>query len=354
MKQFRICDPSAGLRTSFGFWIRRFKGKKEFGLGVCALLLVLSLPAEAQQPRKVRLLGYLSGFDPATDSARAEAIRLALRELGYMEKRNIAIEYRYAEGKLDRAPELAAELVRLKVDVILVQGGAPWIQAAKNATKTIPIVMMSGGSYPVEEGLVESLARPGDNVTGITTLSRELGGKRLELFKEVIPKLIRVAVVYDPAIPSFVRDLKEVLPVAANALRLTLQPWEIRAADALGKVFVALNKQRPDGLYVLGGPLIGANVQRITDLALKSLLPSMFNDRAAIDAGGLMYYGADQVEMYRRVAYFVDRILKGAKPADLPVEQPTKFEFAINLKTAEQIGLTIPTEVLARATKLIK
>src|SRR5262245_27393774 len=176
--------------------------------------------AEAQQPKKVPRLGYLSGFDQATDSARAEAIRSALLELGYIEKQNIEIEYRYTEAKLDRAPDFAAELVRLKVDVIVVQGGAPWIQAAKNATKTIPIVMMSGGSDPVKEGLVESLAHPGANVTGITMLSRELGGKRLELFKEAIPKLARVAVVYDPAIPSFVRDLKEVLPVAANALRL--------------------------------------------------------------------------------------------------------------------------------------
>jgi putative ABC transport system substrate-binding protein len=276
---------------------------------------------------------------------------VALRERGYIEGQNIAIEYRYAEGKLDRLPELAVAFVRLKVDAIVVAGGTPDIRAAKNATTTIPIVMTGAGGDPVEEGLIESLARPGGNVTGVTMLAGELSGKRLELLKEAVPKLARVAVLYDPAISI---TIKEVLPAAARALRLTLQPWEIRAADALGKVFVALNKQRPDGLYVLGGPLIGANVQRITDLALKSLLPSMFNDRAAVDAGGLMYYGADQVEMYRRVAYFVDRILKGAKPADLPVEQPTKFEFAINLKTAKQIGLTIPTEVLARATKLIK
>jgi putative ABC transport system substrate-binding protein len=318
---------------------------------VAVILLTVAVVTEAQQPKKVPLIGYLSGRDSASESSRAETIRVALRERGYIEGQNIAIEYRYAEGKLDRLPELAVAFVRLKVDAIVVAGGTPDIRAAKNATTTIPIVMTGAGGDPVEEGLIESLARPGGNVTGVTMLAGELSGKRLELLKEAVPKLARVAVLYDPAISI---TIKEVLPAAARALRLTLQPWEIRAADALGKVFVALNKQRPDGLYVLGGPLIGANVQRITDLALKSLLPSMFNDRAAVDAGGLMYYGADQVEMYRRVAYFVDRILKGAKPADLPVEQPTKFEFAINLKTAEQIGLTIPTEVLARATKLIK
>jgi putative ABC transport system substrate-binding protein len=329
--------------------------KRIFCYVLSAMLFAPCWSAQAQQPKKVPLLGYLSGFEQASASTRAEAIRLALRELGYIEKQNIAIEYRYAEGKLDRAPELAAELVRLKVDVILVQGGAPWIQATKNATKTIPIVMMSGGSDPVEEGLVESLARPGGNVTGITTLSRELGGKRLELFKEAIPKLARVAVVYDPAIPSFVRDVKEVLPVAAKALRLTLQPWEIRAADDFEKTFTTLNKQRPDGLYFPpGGPLIFADVKRITGFALKSRLPSMYINRQFVEAGGLMSYGADVTDNYRRVAYFVDRILRGAKPADLPVEQPTKFEFVINLKTAKQIGVTIPPEVLARANQLIK
>ena len=192
--------------------------------------------------------------DPATESTRAEAIRLALRELGYIEGQNIAIEYRYAEGKRDRFPELAAELVRLKVDIIVVAGGDRLIRAAKNATKTIPIVMMGGGIDPVEAGLVESLARPGGNVTGLTNLSRELGGKRLELLKEAVPKLARVAVLYDPAIPGSVLEVKEVLPVAARALGLTVQPWEVRDADDFERVFAALNKQRPDGLYVAGGP----------------------------------------------------------------------------------------------------
>ena len=199
----------------------------------------------------------------------SEAIRLALRELGYIEGQNIAIEYRYAEGKRDRFPELAAELVRLKVDIIVAAGGDNMIRAAKNATKTIPIVMVGAGSDPVEVGLVESLARPGGNVTGITNLSRELGGKRLELLKEAVPKIARVAVLYDPANPANVSEVKEVLPVAARALGLTIQSWEVRAADDFERVFAAISKQRPDGLYVLGGTLMSANQKRIVGLCVK-------------------------------------------------------------------------------------
>ena len=234
---------------------RRIENLKSVGLAVIAfVLLVVVAAASAQQPKKVPRIGYLSAGDPASESARSEAIRLALRELGYIEGQNIAIEYRYAEGKHDRLPELAAELVRLKVDIIVVAGGDPLIRAAKNATKTIPIVMAGVGADPVEAGLVESLARPGGNVTGLTNLGRELGGKRLELLKEAVPKLARVAVLYDPANPGSVREVKEVLPVAARALGLTLQSWEVRAADDFEKVFAALNKQRPDGLYVLARP----------------------------------------------------------------------------------------------------
>jgi putative ABC transport system substrate-binding protein len=311
--------------------------------------------AEAQQAKKVPRLGYLSPGDAASDSTRAEAIRLALRELGYIEGQNIAIEYGYTEGKLDRAPEVAAELVRLKVDIIVVAGGNPWIRAVKNATKTIPIVMVGPGGDPVEAGYVESLARPGGNVTGLTNLSRELGGKRLELFKEAVPKVARVAVLYDPSIPATAREVKEVLPGVASALGLTVRSWVVRDADGFEKVFAALNKERPDGLYMLGGgQLIGANVKRIVGFALKSRLPSMYGSREAVEAGGLMSYGTVQAESYRRVAYYVDRILKGGKPAELPVKQPTKFEFVINLKTAKQIGLTIPPNVLARADKVIR
>jgi putative ABC transport system substrate-binding protein len=308
--------------------------------------------ATAQQPKKVPRIGYLSPFDPARESARSEAMRLALRERGYIEGQNIAIEYRYAEGKRDQFPELAAELVRLKVDIILAAGNL--VQAAKNATKTIPIVMMGEGIDPVEAGFVESLARPGGNVTGLTNLARELGGKRLELLKEAVPKVARVAVLYETASSGSVLEVKEVLPVAARALGLTVRSWEVRDADGFERVFAALNKERSDGLYVLAGPLMLANGKRIAGLALKTRLPSMYGNREAVDAGGLMYYGADLVDSYRRVAYYVDRILKGAKPADLPVEQPTKFELVINLKTAKQIGVTIPQSVLYRADKVIK
>ena len=326
--------------------------KKITGLTLCALLFAHSLPVAAQQPKKVPRIGYLSATDPASESTRSEGIRLALRERGYIGGQNIAIEYRYAEGKFDRLPELAAELLRLKVDIILVSGNRP-ILAAKNATKTIPIVMVGGGADPVEAGLVESLARPGGNVTGITNLNRELGGKKLELLKEAVPKVARVAVFYNPATPGAVLDVKEVLPVAARALKLTIQPCEVRAADDFERAFAAL-KQRPHGLYVLGSALNFSNQKRTIDFALKIRLPSMYSTREAVEAGGLMSYAADEADSYRRVATYVDKILKGAKPADLPVEQPTKVEFAINLQTAKKIGLTIPPEVLARANKLIK
>ena len=310
--------------------------------------------ATAQQPQKVPRIGYLSSRDPASDSARSEAVQLGLRQLGYIEGQNIVVEYRYAEGKRERFRHLAAEMVRLKVDVIVVAGGTPSVEATMNATKTIPIVMSGGGTDPVEAGLVQSLARPGGNVTGVTNLTVELGGKRLELLKEAVPKLDRVALLYEPANPSSVLEMKEVLPAAARALKLTIQPWEVRAADGFEKVFAALNKQRPDGLYVLGGALMNTNQKRIVAFALKNRLPSAYGRGEYVDAGGLMYYGADLVDCYRRVAYFVDRILKGAKPSDLPVEQPTKFELVINLKTAKQIGMTIPPNVLARADRVIR
>jgi ABC-type uncharacterized transport system substrate-binding protein len=331
---------------------RKLMRKNIIHLTLCAMLFALCSSADAQQPKKLYRIGYLSAIDPATESTRAEPIRLALRELSYIEGQNIAIEYRYAEGKTDRLPELAAELVRFKVDIIVVTGDAS-IRAAKNATKTIPIVMAGTGSDPVEAGLIDSLARPGGNVTGVTNLGRELGGKRLEVLKEAVSKVDRVAVLYGSVNPATTIELKEV-QTAARVLRLTIQPWEVRASDDFEKVFAALTKQRPDGLYVLGGAIMNANRKRIAGFALKSRLPSMCVSREAVEAGGLISYGADQAERYRRVAYFLDKILKGAKPGDLPVEQPTKFELVINLKTAKQIGLTIPPDVLARATKIIK
>jgi putative ABC transport system substrate-binding protein len=309
--------------------------------------------AHAQQPKKIWRIGYLSALDPARESSRAETIRVGLRELGYIEGQNIAIEYRYAEGKLNRAPELAAELVRLKVDIIVVAGGGPWIRATKNATKAIPIVMVGSGADPVEAGLVKSLARPGGNVTGITNLSQELGGKRLELLKEAVPKVTRVAGLYDPALRNNILQMKEV-ESAARSLGLTIRSWDVRAGQGFERVFAALRKESPDGLYVTGGPLMVTNRKRIVGFALKSRLPSVYSNRVFVDAGGLMYYGADLADSYRRVATYVDKILKGAKPADLPVEQPTKFEFVVNLKTAKQIGLTIPPNVLARADRVIR
>jgi ABC-type uncharacterized transport system substrate-binding protein len=229
------------------------------------------------------------------------------------------------------------------------------VRPVMNATKTIPIVMSGSGGDPVETGLVESLARPGGNVTGITNLNRELGGKRLELLKEAVPKVARVAVLYDPAIPGSISEVKEDLRVAARALKLTIQHWEVRAADDFERVFAAISKWRPDGLYVAGGsPLMITNQKRIMGFALKSRLPSVYIRREFVDAGGLIYYGADLADSYRRVAYYVDRILKGAKPADLPVEQPTKLELVINLKTAKQIDVTIPQSMLYRADKVIR
>ena len=319
--------------------------KKLIPLAVSAMLFALNVSAQVQQPKKIPLIGYLGTTDAVTDSSRSVPFRAALRELGYVEGQNLAIEYRYAEGKLDRFPQLAAELVRLKVDIIVVGGGDRPVRAARNATKTIPIVMTGIGLDPVKEGHVESLARPGGNVTGITNLGRELGGKRLELLKEAVPKLAHVAVLYDPAIQDTAREMKEDVTVAARALGLTVQPLEVRVTDDFEKVLAAVNKERPDGLHVIpAGPLIRANVRQIAGFALKSRLPSMYGEKTAVDAGGLMYYGGDIANNYRRVAYFVDRILKGAKPADLPVEQPTKFELVINLKTAKQIGLAVPQE----------
>jgi putative ABC transport system substrate-binding protein len=258
-------------------------------LTLCTLLFALCSSATAQWAKKIPRIGYLSSRDQATEAPRAGAIRLGLRELGYIEGQNIAIEYRYAEGKRDRYPDLAAELVRLKVDIIVVSGGDLQTQAAKNATKTIPIVMVGGGTDPVEAGLVESLARPGGNVTGLTNLTRELGGKRLELLKEAVPKLARVAVLYEPASPPSLREVKEVLPVPARALGLTIRSWEVRDAEGFEKVFAALNKERPDGLYVPASALLAANQKWTVDFALKSRLPSVFGNREAVDAGGLMY-----------------------------------------------------------------
>jgi len=320
----------------------------------CSMLLALPFPAHAQQAKKVHRIGLLRSGRPGDGrGASFDVFLQRLRELGWTEGKNIAFEYRWADGKPERLPELAAELVAIKVDII-VANGVQEALAAKNATKTIPILMVGIGMDPVEAGLVESLARPGGNITGLTLLGVETGGKRLELFKEAIPKVKRVAILYDPANPGNLLEVKEVLPQVARQLALTLQPWEVQGTDGFERVFAAMSKKRPDGLFVAGGWLMNSNEKRIVGFALKSRLPSTYNRSEAVDAGGLMSYSVDRVGHYRRAAEYVDMILKGRTPADLPVERPMKFALVVNLKTAKQIGVTIAPNLLVRAERVIR
>jgi len=320
---------------------------------VSVMLFLFPALTQSQATKKLYRIGYLSAIDVSTETTRIEAIRLALRQAGYSEGQNLATEYRYADGKLERISELAAELVNAKVDLIIVTGGDPVIRAAKNAASTTPIVMVGGGLDPVGAGFVQSLARPGGNITGLTNLGTELSGKRLELLKAAVPRLARVAVLYNAAIPGNVLQLKEIQSTAP-ALKLSVQALEVRDGDGFETVFAELNKQRPDGLYVPGGPGMNDNRKRITDFALKHRMPSIYSRSEFVDFGGLMSYGADLTYSYRRVAYYVDRILKGATPGVLPVEQPSKFELVINAKTAKQIGIIIPPNLLARADRVIR
>jgi len=304
---------------------------------------------EAQQPARVHRIGYLasaSGLGPLE-----EAFRQGLRELGYVEGKNIAIEYRLAQGKLDRLFDLAAELVRLKVDIIVTPNTLDAV-AAQRATRTIPIVMAASGDA-VATGLVASLARPGGNVTGLTALARELSGKRLELLKEAVPGLSRVAVLWNAANPDKARDLEET-QVAAGTLRLQLQSLEVRGANDLEGAFRAANSKRVGALFTLTDTVTINHQPRIVDLATKRGLPTLFQTRDFVDAGGLIFYGPNDADLYRRAATYVDKILKGAKPSELPVEQPMRFELVINLKTAKKIGLTIPPQILMRADKVIR
>jgi putative ABC transport system substrate-binding protein len=301
---------------------------------------------EAQQSKKVPRIGFLTGASP--NKTFVEAFREGLREFGYVEGQNLTIEYRYAEGKVDQLPNHAAELVRLKVNVI-VSARVPAIRAAKQATAVIPIVMVGPGD-PVGEGLVASLARPGGNITGLSSLSTELSGKRLELFKEAVPKITRVAVLSgQPSHPA----LKEA-ETAARSLRLKLQPLVMTSASDSESVFEAAITGRADGFILLPGPYTESHRRRLVDLARKNRLPGIYEAREFVDMGGLMSHGVNLADLFRRAATYVDKILKGAKPAELPVEQPTKFELVINLKAAKQIGLTIPPNVLARADRVIK
>jgi len=324
--------------------------KRLLCFALCALIMALSSSVEAQQATKVHRLGLLLALSP-DQSADIKAFRQGLAALGYVEGKSIAIDYRYAEGKLDRLPVLAAELVDLKVDVIVALN-PPSAHAAKNATKTIPIVMRSTDD-PVTTGLVTSLARPGGNITGLTSISTNLIGKRLELLKEAVPHASVIAVLRNPTAPDAALKWKET-EVACRALGLQFQSVEVKTLDDFDRAFKAAAKAHPHALLALRNPLIVNNRHLIADLASKNRLPAMYDDREFVDAGGLMSYGADLTDLHRRVAIYVDRILRGAKPADLPVEQPKKFELIINLKAAKQIGLVIPPNVIARADKVIR
>jgi putative ABC transport system substrate-binding protein len=323
--------------------------KKPFCSVLVVLVFALSLPAQAQQPTKIPKVGWLS-LRPASNMGQEVIVRM-LRDLGYVEGKNIAFEYRYADNKLDRLPAIAEELVRLKVDVILTPG-TPGALALKNATRTIPIVF-TDVTDPVAVGLIDSLARPGGNVTGFTSIEAVLAGKRLELLKETVAKLSRVAVLWNPQDPSSAQQWKE-SQLAARELRLQLHSMEVSSADKLESAFKVAIEARSAALSVISSALAASNQKRIVELAANNRLPAIYVQGSYVSNGGLMSYGADQAERHRRVAVFVDKILKGTKPADIPVEQPMKFEFIINLNAAKQIGLTIPPNVLVRAQKVIR
>ena len=321
-------------------------------LVVCLLLAVfLTANSEAQPAGKIARIGYLSAASAEVDKNRFAHFQRGIQESGYVEGNNIRIEQRYAAGKFENIPELAAELIRLKVDVLVVFGDTA-ILAAKNATSTIPIVMTLHPD-PVGDGIVASLARPGGNVTGLSDLHTVLATKRLEILKEVIPSASRIGVFFHAANPTLLRQLKDIQDIAP-AFRVTVLSVPVTGPDDIDRAFTIMRKEGAGGLMVLGSPFIGIHRRQIVELAGKSRLPAIYTQRENPDAGGLMSYGADFHELWRRAATYVDKILKGAKPADLPIEQPKKFELVINLKTAKQIGLTIPPNVLARADRVIK
>jgi len=320
-----------------------------FTLTLAILLMSLCITAEAQQPTMPKI-GWLA-VRPASAAFAIESFQREFSKLGYVDGKNIVFEYRYAEGKLDRLPALADELVRLKVNVIIAPN-TPAAVAAKNATKTIPIVFIDV-TDPIATGLVDSLPRPGGNVTGFTTIGAVLAGKRLELLKETIPKLFRVAVLWNPKDSSSVQAWKE-SQLPARELGLQLHSMEVSSADKYEAAFKEATKAGSGALVWMASPLGSANQRLTVDLAEKYRLPAIYARRAVVENGGLMSYGVNLEEAFRRTAVFVDKILKGTRPAEIPVEQPTKFEFVINLKTAKQIGLTIPPNVLARADKVIK
>jgi putative ABC transport system substrate-binding protein len=315
-----------------------------------ALLLSLLSFNAAEAAEKIRRIGWLAGSQRLP---RVDAFREGLRELGYIEGRNIALEYRYTGERADRFYAAATELVRLGVDLIVTET-LPAAEAAKKATQTIPIVMLSVGQDPVKQGLVESLSHPGGNMTGFITLGVEMGGKRLELLKEAVPKTLRVAALYDPANPANEIELTDFVLPAARSLGISIDRRGVRGEGDFERVFAEIKKSRPDAIYVTGGPLMNANESRTAAFALKGRWSSVYVYRAAVEAGGLLAYGTGEAALGHAAAVYVDKIFKGTKPGDLPIQRPTKFELVINLKTAKQIGLTIPPNVLARADKVIK
>jgi putative ABC transport system substrate-binding protein len=331
---------------------RRIQNRKWFGIVAIGVTFAMcGALAAAQQPKKVPRIGFLSGVSPSTNPARVEAFRQGLRDLGYVEGKNILIEYRFAEGKLDRLPALAAELVRLKVDVI-VTAAPPPTRSAKKATVTTPIVM-GFDDDPVGNDFVASLARPGGNITGLSSLAPELSGKQLELLKEIVPRLARVGVFGDVTRPGIPQALREI-NLAADAFGVQVQYLEVRGPKDIETAFRAASKERADAVLVLGSPVLNSQRKQVIELVVKSRLPAIYPNQEFVENGGLMSYGVNFTDLFRRAATYVDKILKGAKPADLPVEQPMKFELMINLKAAKQIGVTIPQSVLYRADRVIK
>jgi putative ABC transport system substrate-binding protein len=325
--------------------------RRELLIALGAGALAWGGAVRAQAPAKVRRIGLLSPISPSDTALWHQAFRLGLRDLGWVEGKNISIEYRYAEGRHDRLPDLAADLVRLKVDIIVATVTSDAL-AAQKATTAIPIVVAGGGD-PVAFGLVESLARPGGNVTGLSQMSLELAGKRLELLKELVPKLSRVAVLWNPQGATSTLNWKEI-QLPARQLGVQLHSLEVRSSNEFDKAFEDATRARAGAIFIMPDPVNAANLKRIAGLAATSRLPSIFHLTEFADAGGLAAYGPDRADMFRRAATFVDKILKGAKPADLPIEQPTKFELVVNLKTAKAIGITIPQSVLFRADRVIE
>ena len=319
-------------------------------LGAGALVTPIGSFAQTQ-PAKLYRIGLLSGHSPSDTALWHQAFRQGLRDLGWIEGKNISIEYRYAEGRSDRLPDLAADLVRLKVDVI-VASVTPDALAAHKATRAIPIVIVAAGD-PVVLGLAKSLARPGGNVTGLSPMTSELGGKRLELLKEMVPKLSRVAVLWNPQGPASSLGWQDI-QLPARQLEIQLHSLEVRSPRDFDKAFADAIRARAGALFVIPDPVITPNLKRIAGLAAKSSLPSIFHVSEFADAGGLVAYGPDRADMFRHAATFVDKILKGAKPGDLPVEQPTKFELVINMKTAKALGIKIPNSIMVQATKVIE